>query len=35
MNHHIFRIQDGDSVMWGIYCIYFIEYILVGKMLLD
>ena len=31
----LFRIQDNDSIMGGFYCIAFIEYILVGKNLLD
>ena len=31
----LFRIQDNDSIMGGSYCIAFIEYILVGKNLLD
>ena len=28
-------MQDDDSVVCGFYCIAFIEYILVGKTLLD
>ena len=31
----IFRIQNDDSIMCGIYCIAFIEYMLTGKTLLD
>ena len=33
--HNIFRIQDNESIMRGLYCIAFIEYILAGKTLLD
>ena len=33
--HNIFRIRDDDSIICGFYCIAFIGYILVGKMLLD
>ena len=32
---NIFRIQAYDSIMWGYYCIEFINYILKGKTLLD
>ena len=32
---NIFRIQDDGSIMCEIYCIAFIEYMLVGKTLLD
>ena len=32
---NIFRIRDDDSIICGFYCIAFIGYILVGKMLLD
>ena len=35
MTHKIFRIQDDDSVMYGLYCIAFIEYMIAGKTLLD
>ena len=35
ITHNIFRIQDNDSIMCGIYCIAFIEYIFAGKFLLD
>ena len=28
-------MQDDDSIMCGFYCITFIEYMLVGKTLLD
>ena len=31
---NIFRIQDNESIMNGVYCIAFIEYMLVGKTLL-
>ena len=33
--HNIFRIRDDDSIICEFYCIAFIGYILVGKMLLD
>ena len=33
--HNILRIRDDDSIICGFYCIAFIGYILVGKMLLD
>ena len=33
--HNIFRLRDDDSIICGFYCIAFIGYILVGKMLLD
>ena len=35
MTHKIFRIQDDDSVMYGLYCTAFIEYMIAGKTLLD
>ena len=35
ITHNIFRIQDNESVMCRCYCIAFIEYVLVGKTLLD
>ena len=28
-------MNDNESVMWGFYCIAFIEYMLAGKTLLD
>ena len=31
----MFRIPDNESIMYGIYCISFTEYMLVGKTLLD
>ena len=31
----IFRIQAYDSIMWGYFCIEFINYMLKGKKLLD
>ena len=31
ITHNIFRIQDNDSIMYGFYCIAFIEYMLPGK----
>ena len=33
--HSIFRIQDNESIMCGIYCIAFIEHMPAGKFLLD
>ena len=33
--HNIFRIQDDDSITYKFYCIAFIEYMIVGKTLLD
>ena len=33
--HNIYRIQHNNYVMWGFYCIVFIEYMLAGKTLLD
>ena len=35
ITHNIFRIQNNESVMCGLYCIVFIEYMLAGKTLLD
>ena len=35
ITHNIFRIQDNESIVCGFYCITFIEYMLVGKNLLD
>ena len=35
ITHNIFKIQDDDSIMCGFYFIAFIEYIIVGKTLLD
>ena len=32
---NIFRVQDDDFIMCGLYCIAFIEYMLTGKTLLD
>ena len=29
--HNIVRIQSDDSVMYGFYCIAFIEYMIAGK----
>ena len=34
VNHSIFRIQSGDCIMCGFYCIAFIEYIIARKTLL-
>ena len=33
--HNIYRIQDNESIIFGFSCIGFIEYMLVGKTLLD
>ena len=35
ITHNIFRKQDNESIMYGLYCIAFIEYILTGKTSLD
>ena len=35
ITHNIFRIQDNESIMCGLFCIDFIEYMFVGKTLLD
>ena len=35
ITHNIFRIRDKESIIWGFYCIAFIEYMLSGKTLLD
>ena len=35
ITHNIFRIQDNESIMCGLYCITFIEYKLPEKNLLD
>ena len=35
VTHNIFRIQDNEYIMCGIYYIGFIEYMLAGKTLLD
>ena len=34
ITHNIFRIQSDDSVMFGFYCIAFMEYLISGKTLL-
>ena len=34
ITHNIFRIQDNEPIMYGFYCIAFIEYMLEGKTLL-
>ena len=31
----MFRIQDDDSIIYGFYCIDFMEYMIVRKALLD
>ena len=33
--YNIFRIQSGDSIKCGFYCIAFIEYMKAGKTLLN
>ena len=33
--HSLLRIQDGDFIMCGFYCIAFIECMLAGKTFLD
>ena len=35
ITHNIFRILDNESIIFGFYCIAFIEYMLSGKTLLD
>ena len=35
MIHNIFRIQGDDSIMFGYFCIDFMEYMLAGKTFLD
>ena len=35
ITQNIFRIQDDESIMYGFFCIAFIEYMLAGKPLLD
>ena len=35
ISHNIFRIQDDNSILCGFYCIAFMEYMIVGKTLLD
>ena len=35
ITYNIFRIEDNEAIMCGFYCIAFIEYMLVGKILLD
>ena len=35
ITHNIFRIQVNESVMCGLYCIVFIDYVLAGETLLD
>ena len=35
ITHNILRIQDNESIMYGFYCIAFVEYKLAGKPLLD
>ena len=34
IKHDIFRIQSNDSIMYGLYCITFIEYMIAEKTLL-
>ena len=35
ISHEIFRIQYDGSIMCGVYCVAFIEYIIARKALLD
>ena len=35
ITYNVFRIPDDDSVMCGFYCFVFMEYMLLGKTLLD
>ena len=35
ITHKMFRMEDDDSIMYGFYCITFIEYIFTEKHLLD
>ena len=35
ITHNIFRIQDDDSILCGLYCNAFTEYMISGKTLLD
>ena len=35
ITYNIFRIQDDGSIMYGFYCIAFIEYVIAGKTFLD
>ena len=35
ITHNLFRIQDDNSILCGFYCIAFMEYMIVGKTLLD
>ena len=35
ITHNMFRIQDDDSIIYGFYCIDFMEYMIVRKALLD
>ena len=35
ITYNVFRIPDDDSVMCGFYCFAFMEYMLLGKTLLD
>ena len=35
ITHDILRIQDKDSIICGFYCIPLIEYMLLGKAVLD
>ena len=32
ITHNLFRIQDPESIMFGYYCIAFLEYVLAGKL---
>ena len=33
--HNIFKIQDNESIICGVYCVAFMEYMLLEKNLLD
>ena len=35
ITHNVFKLQDNESIMCGFYCLAFIEYMLVGRILLD
>ena len=35
ITYNIFRLQEYDSIIWGVYCTAFIEYLIAGKTLLS
>ena len=35
ITYNIFRLQEYDSTIWGVYCTAFIEYLIAGKTLLS